>query len=113
MGDLISRSELLKEIEKYKFGAISNDVEREYIKKTILDFIIGQPTAYDVDNVVATMDKSLIELEDGTNCGTCVFKEVCDDGYDGCIQTIVAVCKSIVKAGGNIELSEHSKSQGD
>jgi hypothetical protein len=71
------------------------------------------PTAYDVDKVVATMDKALIELEDGTNCGTCVFKEVCDDGYDGCIQTIVAVCKSIVKAGGNIELSEHSKSQGN
>ena len=40
MSDLISRSELLKEIEKYKFGAISNDAEREYIKNTILDFII-------------------------------------------------------------------------
>ena len=51
-GDLISRSELLKEIEKYKFGAISNDAEREYIKKTILDFIIGQPTAYSVDKVI-------------------------------------------------------------
>lgn len=49
MNDLISRSELLKEIEKYKFCAISNDVEREYIKKTILDFIIGQPTVYSVD----------------------------------------------------------------
>lgn len=52
MSDLISRSELLKEIEKYKFGAISNDAEREYIKKTILDFIICQPTAYSVDKVV-------------------------------------------------------------
>lgn len=70
-------------------------------------------TAYDVDKVVATMDEALIELEDGTNCGTCVLKKVCDDGYDGCIQTIVAVCKSIVKAGGNIELPEHSESQGD
>lgn len=50
-------------------------------------------TAYDVDKVVATMDEALIELEDGTNCGTCVLKKVCDDGYDGCIQTIVAVCK--------------------
>ena len=52
MSDLISRSELLKEIEKYKFGAISNDAEREYIKKTILDFIECQPTAYDIDKVV-------------------------------------------------------------
>lgn len=52
MSDLISRSELLKEVEKYKFGAISNDAQRECIKKTILDFIICQPTAYSVDKVV-------------------------------------------------------------
>lgn len=57
MSDLISRSELLKEIEKYKFGAISNDAEREYIKKTILDFIICQPTAYDIGNVVVELNE--------------------------------------------------------
>lgn len=62
MSDLISRSELLKEIEKYKFGAISNDAEREYIKKTILDFIVCQPTAYSVDKVVKELEK---ELEKG------------------------------------------------
>ena len=39
MSDLISRSELLEEIEKYKFGAISNDAEREYVKETILNFM--------------------------------------------------------------------------
>ena len=58
MSDLINRSELLKEIEKYKFGAISNDAEREYIKNTILDFIIGQPTAYSVDKVVKELQKN-------------------------------------------------------
>ena len=52
MSDLISRSELLKEIEKYKFGAISNNAEREYVKTTILNFIECQPTAYDIDKVV-------------------------------------------------------------
>ena len=57
MSDLISRSELLKEVEKYKFGAISNDAEREYIKKTILDFIICHPTAYDIGNVVEELEK--------------------------------------------------------
>ena len=62
MSDLISRSELLKEVEKYKFGAISNDTEREYIKKTILDFIICQPTAYSVDKVVEELES---ELEKG------------------------------------------------
>lgn len=54
----------------------------------------------DTEKVVATIDEALIELEDGTNCGTCVFKEVCDDGYDCCTQTIVAVCKDIVRKGG-------------
>ena len=45
MRDLISRSQLLKEIEKYKFGAISNDAEREYIKKRFwtLLYVSQQP----------------------------------------------------------------------
>ena len=58
MSDLISRSELLKEIEKYKFGAISNDAEREYIKNTILDFINFQPTAYDIGKVVEELEEN-------------------------------------------------------
>lgn len=88
---------------------IDADVFEKFIRKNCTDSLVDlwcelvrrQPTAYDVDKVVVTMDKALIELEDGTNCGTCAFKGVCNDGYDGCIQTIVAVCKSIVKAGGN------------
>ena len=71
-----------------------------YKQNAIIDMINDLPTAYSVDKVVTTMDEALIELKDGTNCGTCVFKDVCDDGYDGCVQTIVAVCKSIVKKGG-------------
>ena len=56
MSDLISRSELLKEIEKYKFGAISNNAEREYVKTTILNFIECQPAAYSVDKVVEELE---------------------------------------------------------
>ena len=67
MSDLISRSELLKEIEKYKFGAISNDAEREYIKKTILDFIICQPTAYDIGKVVEELEQHYDD--DSVICG--------------------------------------------
>lgn len=70
MSDLISRSELLKEIEKYKFGAISNDAEREYIKKTILDFIICQPTAYSVDGVVEELESFAKLAEDRWTNGT-------------------------------------------
>ena len=69
MSDLISRSALLKEVEKYKFGAISNDTEREYIKSTILDFINFQPTAYSVDKVVEELNeldiKSITRYKDG------------------------------------------------
>lgn len=44
MSDLISRSALIEAITKYKFGAISNDVEREYIKETVLRLISTTPT---------------------------------------------------------------------
>lgn len=106
MSDLISRSDVIQILKEC-------NLDETLFEKDVFDKIRNLPTAYDVDKVVATMDEALIELEDGTNCGTCVLKKVCDDGYDGCIQTIVAVCKSIVKAGGNIELPEHSESQGD
>lgn len=106
MSDLISRSDVIQILKEC-------NLDETLFEKDVFDKIRNLPTAYDVDEVVATMDEALIELEDGTNCGTCVLKKVCDDGYDGCIQTIVAVCKSIVKAGGNIELPEHSESQGD
>ncbi len=106
MSDLISRSDVIQILKEC-------NLDETLFEKDVFDKIRNLPTAYDVDKVVATMDEALIELEDGTNCGTCVLKKVCDDGYDGCIQTIVAVCKNIVKAGGNIELPEHSKSQGD
>lgn len=75
MSDLISRSQLLKEIEKYKFGAISNDAEREYIKKTILDFIICQPTAYSVDKVVEKLEE--IRAKKTCNKEKCDTKEIC------------------------------------
>ena len=75
MSDLISRSELIKEIEKYKFGAISNDAEREYIKKTILDFIICQPTAYDIDKVVEELNR--IRAKKTCNKEKCDTKEIC------------------------------------
>ncbi len=41
--DCISRVDLMKTIDKYKFGGISNDVEREFIKDTVLNFIKSMP----------------------------------------------------------------------
>lgn len=92
MSRLIDEDVLIERIYEYQSKAIDTE--------DIIHSIKTMPTAYDVSKVVATIDEALIELEDGTNCGTCVFKEVCDDGYDGCTQTIVAVCKDIVRKGG-------------
>ena len=60
------------------------------------------PTAYDVDKVVERLEKEKNPnyREDGSLMGERAAIEI-----DKAIE--------IVKAGGNIELSEHSKSQGD
>ena len=84
MSDLISRSELLKEVEKYKFGVISNDAEREYIKKTILDFIICQPTAYSVDKVV----EELLALNKNYNDGINLYEEVAEIPTEEAIEIV-------------------------
>ena len=87
MSDLISRSELLEEIEKYKFGAISNDVERGYVKETILNFIEFQPTAYDIDNVVEELERAKHEI--------CLYGDDLEHYQNGIDEAI-----EIVKQGG-------------
>lgn len=66
------------------------------INKTsaLCDLIDAQPTAYDVDNVVEQLDEYITKI---VGRKSALYK------------TIIG----IVKAGGNIELSEHSKSQGN
>lgn len=59
MSDLISRSALIEVLEKYRFGAISNDAEREYVKETVLNFVKEQPAAYDVDAVAGEIEDVL------------------------------------------------------
>ena len=56
--DLISRSALIETLTKYKFGAISNDTEREYIKETVLNFVKDQPTAYNVEKSCGRVGKA-------------------------------------------------------
>ena len=70
MSDLISRSELLKKIEKYKFSAISNDAEREFIRNTIIKTIQKQPTAYNIDKVVEELESFAKLAEDRWTNGT-------------------------------------------
>lgn len=58
MGDLISRSALIKMLETYKFGCLINEVERDYIKETMIEFVKTEPTAYNVEKVVAELEKA-------------------------------------------------------
>ena len=101
MSDLISRSELLKEVEKYKFGPISNDTERDYIKKTILDFINFQPTAYSVDKVVEEL-KELRKKDvcDYLYCDVCAYTDKCSGVTDQSNNLKWDKAIKIVKQGG-------------
>ncbi len=68
--------------------------------KNFMCLINEQPTVYDVDNVLKQLEdeKSHMSLLDDE---LEIYKSAINDAIE------------IVKAGGNIELSEHSKSQGN
>lgn len=70
---------------------------------TVLLLLDKYPTAYDVDKVVE-------QLEDYGNEEMEYYRNT---PYEKCIEECVHKAIKIVKAGGNIELSEHSKSQGN
>lgn len=90
---LIDTDKLIEDIHKRNY--ISKALSE--IFETIID---EQPTAYDVDKVV----RQLEEIKHCTN--------LYDDEMEAWISAIDEAI-DIVKRGGNIELSEHSKSQGN
>ena len=75
--DLISRSALIEILTKYKFGAISNESEREYTKETVLQFVKEQPTTYNVDRNVLKdlLAGKWVETEKVQNAFGMTFKE--------------------------------------
>lgn len=100
MSDLIGRSTAMK---NYCNALCPKLQKGEYCNNCIVKaWLNNQPTAYDVDKVVAQLEKEKgpICREDGSLIGE---------------RTAIEIDKAIeiVKAGGNIELSEHSKSQGN
>ena len=54
---LIDADALIKTLETYKFGAIQNEVERAYIKETVINFVKDAPTAYDPEKVKKEIDR--------------------------------------------------------
>lgn len=98
MSDLISRSQLLKEIETWG-GCV----------EALHEYIQNMPTAYDVDEVVEELEAEqqkyaaqALETDDVDIVFRCAIKE-----------TTMQTAIDIVKRGGNVELSKHSKSQGN
>ncbi len=84
-----------------------NFSEQHYNKsqtKAILDFVDTQPTAYDADEVI----KRLKKLRD------CKYLTgITNNAYEFGACDVLNDAIKIIKAGGDIELSEHSKSQGN
>ena len=82
----------------------------EYCNNCIVKaWLNNQPTAYDVDKVVEQLE----ELKSQAPVNRILDDIIKDKPKE--LGQLIAYNKAIeiVKAGGNIELSEHSKSQGD
>lgn len=85
----------------------------EYCNNCIVKaWLNNQPTAYDVDKVVEQLNltsKTALDLAIKRIPG---FRFMAP-GFQALIDECFEEAVEIVKAGGNIELSEHSKSQGN
>lgn len=95
---LIKEDDVMKIIDeelKLRCG-YDSDIALLSVKKQIAKL----PTAFNVERVVAKIDEALCEFGDGNNCASCVFREMCDNGHEGCVETMVDVCRHIVRKGG-------------
>ena len=63
MSDYISKSALLETLAKYKFGAISNDAEREYTKEMML-LIVGEQQTVDETEIIRKAFERVVEKID-------------------------------------------------
>lgn len=97
MSDLISRSDVIQILKEC-------NLDETLFEKDVFDKIRNLPTAYDVDKVI----KRLKKLRD------CKYLTgITNNAYEfGACDALNDAIK-IIKAGGNIELPEHSESQGD
>lgn len=92
MSDLISRSDVIQILKECNLG-------ETLFEKDVFDKIRNLPTAYDVDKVVEQLE-AYSDADEAEQLGTVPIVGLAD-------------AIKIVKAGGNIELPEHSESQGD
>ena len=87
MSDLISRSQLLKQIETWG-GCV----------EALLDYIQIMPTAYDINKVVEELTKAKDEIANENYCRSINEKEKCDGR--NCFKCCAEYLIEIVKRGG-------------
>ena len=83
MSDLISRSELIKELNKYCGN------QRYLVSENIREIINNQPTAYDVDNIVQELEEAKHEI-----CLSDDDLEHYQNGIDNAIEIVKAGVKN-------------------
>ncbi len=96
MADLIDRQSVIDLLKK----SASRDIEEVVITEKHIKLIKDMPVAYSVEKVISNIDKTLIEFGGGNDCARCAFREICDDGNDGCIETMAEVFRNTVRMGG-------------
>ena len=100
MSDYISKSALLESLAKYKFGAISNDVEREYTKEMMLLIVGEQPTVDEKEIIRKTVERIISRLEELrmryfltiANTGN-KEKDVAYENVSNVLNGVIAICK--------------------
>lgn len=96
---LIDADDLIEVLTKYKFGAISSDSEREYVKDTMLNFVADQPTVYDIDKVVEEFEE-IVNPKEPHFCRVSKGRCIHDEDDIGCIDCLSKKAIEIVKQGG-------------
>ena len=77
MSNLISRSELLEELNNYHYDTVNTEKRRmeHIVKANFTELIEKQPTAFDLDKVIAELEEMIdqnVDFETGMPCNNWV-----------------------------------------
>lgn len=98
MSDYVSKNKAVESLTKYKFGAISNDVEREYTKEMVLVIANGLPTISESEIIRKTFERIIERLEqkaDGSNDSILIYEhqQQYHDGKEDAFREAIEIVK--------------------
>ena len=94
MSDLIRRSELIKELNKYCGN------QRYLVSENIREIINNQPTSYDIDKVVEELEETMQDLSVIEILSHIDFDSTIQSGLDNFLKAYNSELLRIVKNGG-------------